>query len=62
MIHFIENKKNNSIYHQEEIDLLKDIFKKAEEQLRNVLYLKYMSSNHAEEVLKKYKSTHQMHV
>ncbi|MCP4482062.1 MAG: hypothetical protein GY817_04585 [bacterium] len=53
------SKKDGSIFHNEEIYLLAGIVKKAQEQISNVLYLKYMSNNYADEVLKKYQNTQQ---
>ncbi|MFC1485384.1 GGDEF domain-containing protein, partial [bacterium] len=53
-------KHTGDVFHKEEIKLLEDIIKDAEKQIGNVLQLSYMSSDYAEQALKKYKSTEQM--
>ena len=53
-------KTNNQLYHNEELEQLSSIIKKAQEQIHNVLHLEYLSNNYAEEVLQKYKTTYQM--
>lgn len=53
-------KEEGTVFHNEEIELLDEIIKNVKEQLMNVLYLRYVSSNYAEEVLRKYKNIHQL--
>jgi diguanylate cyclase (GGDEF)-like protein len=53
-------KEDGTIFHKEEIESIAAIVKNMQEQIVNVLYLKYMSTNYAEQVLNTYKNTDQM--
>ncbi|MCP4481967.1 MAG: diguanylate cyclase [bacterium] len=54
-------KRNNQLYHNEDLEQLAILIKKAQEQIKNVLNIESLSYNYAEKALSQYKATYQMH-
>jgi diguanylate cyclase (GGDEF)-like protein len=55
-------KEKGKIYHQEDIEILKELIQKGQEQIKHILYTKYASDNYAKEILERYKDTYQTQV
>ena len=52
-------KKDNSIFNHEDLPLLAQTVEKAEIHINNIIKIKHISNNYADEFLKKYKNTNQ---
>jgi diguanylate cyclase (GGDEF)-like protein len=52
-------KQDKSLFNNEELTLLSETIEKAEIQINNIIKISHISSNYAEELLKKYKNTNQ---